>query len=86
MEPPADLAELSRRLAADIDRFERLELPATPESLERLRRLRRKVQRQRLQHKELYAAFCRRMDEALEAVDDKLSRLESRIGESPPEH
>lgn len=78
-----DMRELSNRLADDIKRFERDEIPVTEQNLDRLRSMEDMLKRQRLAYKELYVYFGRQLDQALYAVDDKITRLEARLPELP---
>ncbi|MGH8791587.1 MAG: hypothetical protein ACRDXX_02970 [Stackebrandtia sp.] len=78
-----DLRELSNRLANDIKRFERDEIPVTQHNLDRLRSMEDLLKRQRLAYKEMYVYFCHQLDQALYAVDDKITRLEHRLPELP---
>lgn len=83
MNKHADLRELSNRLATDIRRFERGEVPVTEHNLQRLRSMESMLKRQRLAYKELYVYFCHQIDQALDIVDDKITRLEDRLPELP---
>ncbi|ADD40571.1 hypothetical protein [Stackebrandtia nassauensis] len=83
MQRPVDLRELSNRLATDIQRFEREEIPVTEHNLNRLRSMEDLLKRQRLAYKELYVYFCHQLEQALTAVDDKITRLEARLPELP---
>ena len=78
-QPVGDLRELSDQISSDIRRFEDDELPVTEQSLARLRTMENVLKRQRLVYKELYVRFCHQLDEALWAVDDKITRLEARL-------
>lgn len=83
MHRPVDLRELSNRLATDLRRLEREELPVTELSVNRLRDMEEQLRRQRLAYKEAYVYFCHQLDRALTVVDDKITRLEARLPELP---